>query len=56
MSKLHAYFTIADTKRLQYEVLFLIVFHFGFRGREWIGSFKEDAIEATAMDMLNISI
>lgn len=34
--KLKKYFSRDDPVRLQHEIFFLIIFHFGFRGREWL--------------------
>ena len=44
MVRLDKYFDRSTPKRLQQEVFFNIVYHNGFRGREWIRSLKKEDI------------
>ena len=44
MEKLRAYFTRSDPQKLQDEILFLLVYHFGFRGREWLRSLERSSV------------
>jgi len=44
MEKLKAYFNRTTPTRLLWEVFFLIIYHFGFRGREWLRSLKKDSV------------
>lgn len=45
MAKLDVYFDRSTPKRLQHEVFFLILYHFGFRGREWIRNLTKETVK-----------
>ena len=44
MIKLHSYFNRTTPTRLLWEVFFLVIYHFGFRGREWLRSLTKSSI------------
>jgi len=44
MVKLHSYFNRTTPTRLLWEVFFLIIYHFGFRGREWLRSLTKSSV------------
>jgi site-specific recombinase XerD len=44
MSLLNNYFNRSDPTRLQREVIFNIIWHFGFRGREWLRGLNKDSV------------
>jgi len=44
MEKLGSYFNRSSPARLLWEVFFLIVYHFGFRGREWLRNLSKESI------------
>ncbi len=44
MEKLGEYFNRSTPSRLLWEVFFLIIYHFGFRGREWLRNLTKKSI------------
>lgn len=50
MALLKQYFTRRDPVRLQDEVFFNIVYHFGFRGREWIRDMKLSSLQFSVVN------
>ena len=44
MTLLKNYLNRSDPTRLQREVIFNIIWHFGFRGREWLRGLNKDSV------------
>ena len=44
MDKLQLYFNRTTPQRLQDEFFFNLLYHFGFRGREWLRSLDKSSI------------
>lgn len=44
MEKLRHYFNRSTPQRLQDEVFFILIYHFGFRGREWLRSLNKSSL------------
>ena len=42
---LSAYFNRASPERLQHEVFYSLIYHFGYRGREWLRSITKDSVK-----------
>ena len=47
LEKLGHYFNRSDAVRLQEEVFFNLLYHFGYRGREWIRDINVSSIKNT---------
>lgn len=45
MDRLRTYFNRSTPERLQDEVFFLILYHFGFRGREWLRNLTTNSLK-----------